>query len=253
MVKVFLARMLAALAWRGVGSARAGRGGRVGEPARERGPDTGERAMLALTALLVVSLGCALLAGAGWFRAQRMADRLGNLVPFAPTTVIRTDRPTVVRQVQGLAKLETSRYTLEKILTGERSRQGLPAFLAGEKLVLVAHGEVVAGLDLAKVTEADVDVSGEAITLRLPPAEILYTRIDNEKSSVYERETGVFSRPDKDLESQVRAEAEGEIRDAAIEDGILREATENGRQSLRALLTSMGYEDVRFEEGGDGT
>jgi hypothetical protein len=215
-----------------------------------RGPGTGGRPAFALAALLVLALGCLLATGYMYLQAQQRVDQLGtdlrNRVPLRETVVIRADAPTVVRRVQALSKLETSRYTLEKILDAKRTRQYVPEFLAGEKLVFVAHGEVVGGVDLSKLSREDVRVSGDSISVDLPEPEILYSRIDNEKSYVYERETGLFSEPDKDLESRIRATAEEQLRASALEDGILAESERNARLTLDALLTSMGYTEVTF-------
>jgi hypothetical protein len=216
-----------------------------------RGPGTGGAPAFALAALLVLALGCLLATGYMYLQAQQRVDQLGtdlrNRVPLRETVVIRADAPTVVRRVQALSKLETSRYTLEKILDAKRTRQYVPEFLAGEKLVFVAHGEVVGGVDLSKLSREDVRVSGDSISVDLPEPEILYSRIDNEKSYVYERETGLFSEPDKDLESRIRATAEEQLRASALEDGILAESERNARLTLDALLTSMGYTEVTFQ------
>ena len=203
--------------------------------------------ILALTVALVVVLGCALLAGYGYIRARQTAQSLANSVPLRETVVIRPDAPAILREVRQLSKLESASYTIEKILDAERTRRYVPKALAGEKLIFVAHGQVVAGLDLSKLTENEIDISGDSIKLRLPEPEILYSRIDNEKSYVYERDTGIFSRPDKDLESQVRADAERQLREDALEDGILEEARKNARRTMEALLASVGYVDIKFE------
>ncbi|MEJ7652856.1 MAG: DUF4230 domain-containing protein [Chloroflexia bacterium] len=183
-------------------------------------------------------------------QAQQAADRiaeLSNIAPLRETVVVRAQGPSIVHEMQALSKLETSKYTIEKILDAERTRQYVPEFLAGETLIFVAHGEVVGGLDLSKLKDGDVRISGASVVINLPEPEILYSRVDNEKSYVYSRDTGLLSDPDKDLESQVRAEAEQQIRDDAVEDGILDEARANGERSLKILLGSMGYTDVRFE------
>ncbi len=208
---------------------------------------TSRLAIVALSVLLVLVLGCALVGGYTLLEVRRTAEQVGNLLSVEPTTVIRARGPAVVKQVQRLSKLETSRYTLEKILDAERTRRNVPGFLVGDKLIFVAHGEVVAGLDLSTIGEQDIEVSGDSITMKLPEPQILYTRIDNEKSYVYERETGLLSDADKDLESQVRAQAEQQIRESALEGGILEDARKNGEQTLEALLLSMGFEDVSFE------
>jgi len=43
--------------------------------------------------------------------------------------------------------LETVVYTMDKIETGEKESSILPHFLAGDRLLLMVHGEVIAGID----------------------------------------------------------------------------------------------------------
>ena len=109
----------------------------------------------------------------------------------------------------------------------------------------MAHGEVIAGVDLARLGPNDVLVNGEGrVTIVVPAAEIFVTRLDNEKSYVYERATGLFTKGDINLESQARQVAEDEIRNGALEDGILNTAQTNANAVLERLLRSLGFTDV---------
>ena len=162
------------------------------------------------------------------------------------TTVINVNQPTVVRQIQQLQRLETVSYTMDKIMSGERNNAYLPKFLAGDRLLLVVHGDVIAGVDLGKVQPADVSVHGRTISLRIPLAEIFTTRIDNARTRVYSRDTGLFSTPDPNLESEVREEAERQLQQAALQDGVLKTADQNARTTLSRMLTGLGFEQVEF-------
>jgi hypothetical protein len=162
------------------------------------------------------------------------------------TTVINVNQPTVVRQIQQLQRLETVSYTMDKIISGERNNAYLPKFLAGDRLLLVVHGDVIAGVDLGKVQPADVSVRGRTISLRIPAAEIFTTRIDNARTRVYSRDTGLFSIPDPNLESEVREEAERQLQQAALQDGVLKTADQNARNTLSRMLTGLGFEQVEF-------
>jgi len=108
-------------------------------------------------------------------------------------TLIKVDQPTVVHQIQQLQRLETVSYTMDKIISGEHDNPYLPQFLAGDRLLLVVHGEVVGGINLAGLQPGDVLLQGQKALIHLPPAEILSTRIDNAKTRVYSRDTGLFS------------------------------------------------------------
>ena len=161
-------------------------------------------------------------------------------------TVISVSQPTVVRQIQQLQRLETVNYTMDKIISGEHENPYLPKFLAGDRLLLVVHGEVIGGIDLGKVKPTDVSVRGQTIAVRIPKAEVFTTRIDNAKTRVYSRDTGLFSSPDPNLESQVREEAERQLRQGALQDGLLKAAEENARGTLASLLKGFGCKDVEI-------
>jgi hypothetical protein len=153
----------------------------------------------------------------------------------------------VVKQIQRLQKLETISYTMDKIISGSRDNAYLPKFLAGDRILLVVHGEVVAGVNLASMRETDVSVHGHKISLHLPPAEVFSTRIDNTKSRVYSRDTGLFSSPDPNLESEVRQEAEKQLQQAALVDGILKSADQNARNTVTGMLTGLGFTEVTLQ------
>lgn len=160
--------------------------------------------------------------------------------------LISVDQPTVVRQIQKLQRLETVSYTMDKIISGGHDNPLLPKFLVSDRLLLMVHGEVIAGVDLGKLQASDVALSNRNISVRLPKAEILVTRLDNEKTRVYSRDTGLFSSPDPNLETQVRQEAERQLQQAALQDGILKSADENARNSVQSILKGLGFEQISF-------
>lgn len=159
-------------------------------------------------------------------------------------TEFNVDQPTVVHQIQQLQRLETVSYTMDKIISGEHDNAFLPKFLAGDRLLLVVHGEVVAGIDLAALQPGDVVVQGQKVTIRLPAARVFSTRLDSARTRVYSRDTGLFSSPDPNLESEVRVEAEHQLQDAALKDGILKTAADNGRGTIAGMLKGFGFKEV---------
>lgn len=157
---------------------------------------------------------------------------------------IEIDQPAIVQRIQRLQRLESVKYTLEKVVTGERESRFLPQSLAGERLLMIVHGEVFAGVDLSKLKSSDVEVHGKQVRIRLPQAEIFSTRLDNNQTKVYSRETGLLVAADPNLESEVRAEAERQLLQAALIDGILTTASANARGTVMALVQALGFTDV---------
>jgi hypothetical protein len=157
---------------------------------------------------------------------------------------MNVDQPTVVRQIRQLQRLETVSYTMDKIIGGGSDNPYLPKFLVGDQLLLLVHGEVVAGVNLAKLQPGDVAVNGRNISISLPAAEVFSTRIDNAKTRVYSRDTGLFTAADPNLESEVRQEGERQLQQSALQDGILKAADQNARTTISSLLQGLGFNQV---------
>jgi len=177
-----------------------------------------------------------------------MTDSLSTQIAVVlhPTPTILPDPITIVHEIRGLARLETIKFSLEKIITAE-TRQGFFKFLVGDRLILVAHGEVIAGIDLEKLDPEGLEVRGGVLYVNLPDPEIFVVAVDNEKSYVYDRDTGLFTHGEVDLESMARQAAETEIENSALEDGILELAAQNAESYLGGLFRELGFPEVIFE------
>lgn len=162
-----------------------------------------------------------------------------------PTPTIKPDPITIIHEVRSLARLETIQYSVEKVITAELS-QGSFDFLFGDRLLFVAHGSVIAGIDLQKLKESDFVLQDNVLYVNLPPAEIFSATLDNSKSYIYDRSTGLLQKGDLNLETQARTAAEEEIRKAALEDGIMEQAQLNAENYLSRLLRQLGFPDVMF-------
>jgi hypothetical protein len=162
------------------------------------------------------------------------------------TLSIDVSQPTVVDRIQRLQRLETVTYTMDKLVTGEKANPLLPDFLAGDRLLMLVHGDVVAGIDFANLKADDVKVSGKTIRLHLPAAQVFSTRLDSAKTKVYSRQTGLLVSTDPNLETQVRQEAERQLLQAALADGVLKTAQQNASLTLTSLLQGLGFESVEF-------
>ncbi len=161
--------------------------------------------------------------------------------------VVNLSSQTVIKQVRSLNRLETSSYTIEKIIDVGTSGNKFSQFLVGDRILLIAHGSVIAGFDLSKVKEENVEVDGGTLRVNMPPPEILVTKLDSDQTRVYDRQQGVLTKGDPNLETEARNEAEKVIRDAACKGGILDDASKNGRNQLTSLLKSVGFQTVIIE------
>ena len=152
--------------------------------------------------------------------------------------------PMVVSQIQRLNRLETVSYSVDTVVEGKRTNAVLPDLLFGDRILLVVHGQVTAGVDLSKLKPESVAVNNRSVTLDLPPSQLFATRIDEGKSRVFARTTGVLVPTDPNLETDTRRTAETQIEQAAMGDGILDTARANARASMESLLRGLGFESV---------
>ncbi|MEE8356414.1 MAG: DUF4230 domain-containing protein [Anaerolineales bacterium] len=179
---------------------------------------------------------------------REMTNNLATQISVVmhPTPTILPDPVTIVHEIRSLARLETIQFSLEKIITAE-TRQGVFEWLVGDRLIFVAHGEVIAGIDLNKLDPGDLVVKDAVLYVTLPEAEIFITALDNEQSYVYDRDTGLFTHGEVNLETEARQVAEREIEKSALEDGILELAQQNAISFLDRLFRDLGYPEVIFE------
>jgi hypothetical protein len=172
-----------------------------------------------------------------------LQTQMANLLN--PTPTIIPDPVTYINEIRALARLETIQYSVEKVITGETG-QGTFGFLLGDKILFVAHGTVIAGIDMEKLAPEHLRYENGVLTVLLPPAEIFIATLDNEKSYVYDRETGLLTKPDINLETLVRQKAEEEILKAALEDGILDQAQLNAENYLFKFFAALGFPNTIF-------
>lgn len=163
-----------------------------------------------------------------------------------PTPTIIPDPVTIIREVQSLARLETIQYSVQKVITAEVN-QGVLGPLFGDKLLLVAHGTVIAGVDLANLTVENLWLEGDTLHVKMPKAEVFVATLDNNKSYIYDRTTGLLRKSDANLESNARLVAENEILNGAKDDGILDQAQINAEIYLERLFNTLSYQRVLFE------
>ena len=174
---------------------------------------------------------------------QAMQTQVAQLLH--PTPTIIPDPVTYITEIRALARLETIQYSVEKVITAEIG-QGSFDFLFGDKLLFVAHGVVIAGIDMGKLEPQHMRYEGGVLYVTLPPAEVFIATLDNQKSYVYDRATGIFTQGVNDLETLARQTAEQEILKAAMEDGILAQAQINAEAYLLRFFAALGFPNTIF-------
>jgi hypothetical protein len=194
-------------------------------------------------ALVIVVLGVAL--GIGLARYGSTLPVVGQLLGEKPPRT--TTGPVVVEGIHELDQLATVRWTESVPVTKESGGDVWERVFGGEKVLVIATGSVEAGVDLGDIHKGDVSVNGGTVTIDLPEPQTLSASLDEKSTRVYDRDLSPLNfYPDDDLVEEARLRAVEKIEASARENGILDTAEANARDSIRAFVASLGFEEVRF-------
>lgn len=232
-------------------SSRAPRGGRRSQPY----PPNYQRNGCAATALYAL-LGVLAVVLLLLIILPRIMSNVAAEVPAQIVQIVASPTPKIIdrggtiQQIRNLNRLETQNFSVERVVEASIQRGNVLDLLLGERLLLIASGNVVAGVDLSKLKADDVTISddGESISITLPPSEIFMATLDNSRTRVYDKQTGIGTRlmggENKDLETQARQNAESEILKAACEGGVMQKSADQGRSSMEQFLRVLGFSHV---------
>jgi len=208
-------------------------------------PMTEPSARRPLSTAAIVAL--ALLGAATLFCVGSAAMLYSSRPVASSTTEVLRATPDVITAIRDLARLEATTFHIERVIDLRDDQRHLFGLVGGQdSILLVAAGDVVAGVDLSKLGPEDVSVDPARGTARivLPAPEVLTAALDEDGTYVFSRETDVFARRDQELETRARREAARSIRAAAIEAGILDRAGQSAKQTVASLVRALGYVDV---------
>jgi hypothetical protein len=169
------------------------------------------------------------------------------LPPMTSSVTVVRPTPDVLVAVRDLARLESASFHMERVIDLSDKQSKLWGMLNTEDaILLVAVAEVSAGIDLQKLTAADVVVDPARRTARinLPAPEVLHAALDNDKTYVHSRKTDTLADRHENLETRARKEAERTLIESARQAGILTRAADNARRTVEALVHSLGYDKV---------
>jgi hypothetical protein len=148
---------------------------------------------------------------------------------------------TLLKKVQTLSQFVTVKYNLEKVVVLDDAK-----WYGDSHVVLVAHGVVKAAIDLDQLGPKDIQISGKKISIMLPRSRVVDAYLDDQKTQILERATGMLRIFDKDLEQNARRQAVEELRLGALQNGILNDASDRARAQLTVLLYQVGFTDVEL-------
>jgi hypothetical protein len=201
----------------------------------------GAAGLAVIGGLVLLAAGTGLVAG--------RCTQAPSPAPAASVTVVRPT-PNVVRAIRELSRLEGAQYHMERVVDlSEKQSKFFGLIEAEDAILLVAAGDVIAGVDLAELREGDVviDDTKTRAKITLPPPKVLSARLDSERTYVHTRKTDTLAQRKETLETRARQEAERSIVEAAKQSGILERARQSTKKTVETLVRSLGYSEVVVE------
>jgi Protein of unknown function (DUF4230) len=178
-------------------------------------------ALLAVVALIVfVWLG------------GRATQAAGRLFPGRGTTSV--EHSVVVERTRAVARLVTSETTIRDVVIYRNRLLG-----STKQSLVVVTGRVLAGFDLDRGLDVQVDHQARVVRLVLPPAAVLGVEVTDLKT--YDEQRGLWNpfRPaDRDSIFQL---ARDQLTRSAGEIELARHTEESARELLTTLVTAEGY------------
>ena len=195
--------------------------------------------------VLAMALGAA---GFAIFVRHSTTGRAGRIVTLITGRGVSSDNslPAVVEKMQRLGRLQSAVTSLDTVVVDGLSLSTPSGAPGGERILLVVHGDSVAGIDMAELRPEDVRIEAatRSIHVTLPPAQLFSTTLDDQRTRVLVRSTGLPVPTGQALGPVTRARAQDQIQQTALGDGILDAARKNARATVTALLSSLGFDQV---------
>ena len=206
------------------------------------GPNYGGRF---LSFLLALALGAA---GFVVFARHETTGKMGSFITRITGRGAGSglSLPATVEKIQRLGRLQSAVYSLDTVVVDGLTTPTPSGAPGGERILLVVHGESVAGIDMAMLRPEDVriDAATRSIHVTLPPAQLFATTLDDQRTRILVRSTGLLVPMGQALGPETRARAQDQLQQTAQAEGILDAARRNARATVTALLSSLGFEQV---------
>ena len=145
-------------------------------------------------------------------------------------------REGVLTQIQNLNRLESTAFYIDTIIKTEKPGNWYALWQDAQSGLFMAKGQVVAGIDLNKLSAENVNVVKNKVIISLPPVEILSVNLDN--IEVYDLKTGSLGlHPiDKSVFETVQQAAKKQVLESACKADILAHAQNQAQQQLETLF-----------------
>ena len=162
------------------------------------------------------------------------------------------DTATVVTEIKKISEFTTYTYIDELIIHEKKAeekeskghifgigKKDVPDTLRSE-IVMIVSGVTRAGYDLGKLSENDLKISGDTITVKLPATEIFDVIVNPSDTRMFV-EDGKWSHEEV---TAMQVNCSNQMHQNALDRGILNKANEIGKEKVENLFKALGFKVV---------
>lgn len=148
------------------------------------------------------------------------------------------DAVVVESRLVQISELATVSYQYTNVgqFSSSNDFYGVTIPFTTKKFILTYDGVIKAGVDLS---QAQVSISGDNVTITLPAARILSHEIFEDSMEVFDEKTSIFNPFTVEDFASFQADQKAEMEEKALERGLLTQAADQAEGSIRTLLTPM--------------
>lgn len=153
---------------------------------------------------------------------------------------------TILTQVKAIGRLELAEYHFQEVTELSKDADYVELFNRKFKLapdaraLLIAQGSAAGCIDLTKISDSDIRLSEDTIRILMPAPELCYYKIEMENSRFYDLEiTSLDKKKRQEFMDEIYRLAEAQIKESALQLGILDQTKENAELILQPMLEKI--------------
>ena len=157
----------------------------------------------------------------------------------------------ILTQVETIGKLELAQYHFQEVTELNKNADYVELFSRKFKLapdaraLLISQGSAAGCIDLTNISKADIDITRDTLFITIPQPELCYYKIDLANSRFYDLEvTSLDKKKRQEFMEEIYRLAESQIKQSALELGILEQTRENAHRILDPMLEKIAGKPV---------
>ena len=161
----------------------------------------------------------------------------------------KVESRTVAFGLKDMGELVTQVGYFTNVQSNKNNRHlfGIDIPFTTSKYIYSYDGTVKVGLDFSKL-EVVVDDTNKIVTVKLPEVSIFDVNIDNESLKIYDESQSIFTPLHITDVNDAQIELKEEVRQTALDNGILEEATRNAKTLISGFLSgTLDLKDYTIE------